>query len=71
MERALITEFEQLLDELLRVLNADNVAAAASLVRQFLDIRGYGPVKEESVLLVREQIKTGLRELFEGNQKAA
>jgi indolepyruvate ferredoxin oxidoreductase len=71
MERALITEFEQLLDELQPVLRADNIAEAASLIRCYLDIRGYGPVKEESVHEVREQVEKGLQNLLAGNQQAA
>jgi indolepyruvate ferredoxin oxidoreductase len=71
MERALITEFEQLLDELLPVLRADNIAEAASLIRHYLDIRGYGPVKEESVREARERVEKGLQNLLDGNQKAA
>jgi indolepyruvate ferredoxin oxidoreductase len=56
MERALIVEFENLVDELLPRLNDDNGAEAADLVGLYLDIRGYGPVKEQAVNDVRARI---------------
>ena len=71
MERALITEFEQLLDQLLPMLRADNIAEVSGLVRNYLDIRGYGPVKDDSVREVRERVATGLHELLAAKQKAA
>jgi indolepyruvate ferredoxin oxidoreductase len=71
MERALITEFEQLLDELLPVLCGENLAEATSLVRRYQDIRGYGPVKDASVREVRADVETGLQNLLVANQKAA
>ena len=57
MERALITEFETLIDELLAGLRKDNVAQATELAAAWMDIRGYGPVKEESVREVRQRIE--------------
>ncbi|MCP4300087.1 MAG: pyruvate ferredoxin oxidoreductase, partial [Gammaproteobacteria bacterium] len=71
MERALIKEFEQLLDKLLPVLCTENLAEATSLVRRYQDIRGYGPVKDASVLEVRAHVETGLKNLLVANQKAA
>ena len=56
MERALITEFEGLVDDLLADLRADNVARSTELAAAWMDIRGYGPVKEESVHDVRQRI---------------
>ncbi len=56
MERGLIVEFESLLVDLLAGLRADNIDAAATIVRQYLDIRGYGPVKEEAVAQVRARV---------------
>ena len=56
MERALIVEFEALLQQVLPALRADNLDEATELVRLFMNIRGYGPVKEESVRIVREQV---------------
>jgi indolepyruvate ferredoxin oxidoreductase len=56
MERELITEFETLLDDALPNLNADNHAALLARVRAYLDVRGFGPVKEQAV---REMRATG------------
>jgi len=56
MERALIGEFEANVEELLGELNEANVGAIAALIGMYMDIRGYGPVKEESVQEVREQV---------------
>lgn len=70
MERALIIEFEQTFDKILPMLRADNLDEASDLVRHYLDIRGYGPVKDESVQEVRERVAAGMQKLV-GKQKAA
>ncbi len=56
MERELINEFETLIDTLLPSLNGENLGAAAELVGYYMDIRGYGPVKEQAVGEVRAKI---------------
>ena len=71
MERALIVEFEQLADDLLAVVSANNIDDASELVRCFMDIRGFGPVKEESVRVVREAVANRMQELLGENRKAA
>ncbi|MDH3441411.1 MAG: pyruvate ferredoxin oxidoreductase, partial [Gammaproteobacteria bacterium] len=71
MERALIREFETMLDEVLPVLTADTIAQASSLFRLWLDIRGYGPVKEASVREVRAQLEMELGNWLTVNQRAA
>ncbi len=71
MERALIAEFETLLDEVLPVLAAETISDASSLIRLYLDIRGYGPVKEASVHDVHAQVETERRNLLNPDQKAA
>jgi indolepyruvate ferredoxin oxidoreductase len=48
-ERAAISAFEGDLDRLIAGLRADNVALATSIASLPLDVRGYGPVKEEAV----------------------
>ncbi len=60
MERALIIEFEQTVDALLAVLDAGNVEAARDVAAMYMDIRGYGPVKEQAVEDVRERVADGL-----------
>jgi indolepyruvate ferredoxin oxidoreductase len=56
MERELIREFEALIEGVLPKLNADNLADAAELVGFYMDVRGYGPVKERAVEEVRAKI---------------
>ena len=70
MERALINEFEQTVDTVLEHLAAHNVADAATAVRLYLDIRGYGPVKEAAVASVRQRLEDALSALT-SNQRAA
>lgn len=55
MERQLIRDYEQLVDELLAALNADNLATAVELARLPEKIRGYGHVKHANVMAVRRQ----------------
>ncbi|WGL16760.1 indolepyruvate ferredoxin oxidoreductase family protein [Microbulbifer bruguierae] len=49
MERALIGEYERLVDEVVGKLNTKNHAAAIELLSYPDLIRGYGPVKDENV----------------------
>ena len=53
MERALIGEYEAVIDRLLRGLTADTRDAAAEIAGRALEIRGFGPVKEAAVARVR------------------
>jgi len=71
MERELIVEFEQLLDELLPTLREEQLQDATELVQLYMKIRGYGPVKEESVDLVRRQVAERLEELSSISAAAA
>ena len=56
MERQLILDFETTIDRLLAVLSSGNLEFAVDLVQLYMDIRGYGPVKEQAVKEVREKI---------------
>ena len=56
MERELITWFEQLLDKCCKELNADNQTLWQKIIGEPMNIRGYGPVKEESVVSVKKRI---------------
>ena len=71
MERALIKEFEQLLEELLPALNENRLPDATDLVSLYMNIRGYGPVKDESVDLVRRQVAERLQNLVSVSAEAA
>jgi indolepyruvate ferredoxin oxidoreductase len=56
MERALIVEFEECVAGLLSALREDNLGNAITVVRLYMDIRGYGPVKEQAVKDVRAKV---------------
>ena len=56
MERELIVEFESLIDDLLTDLTTERLRKATDLVRLYMDIRGYGPVKEEAADKVRREV---------------
>ena len=49
MERRLISDYEELISDLLPALTKDNLAAAVALASLPDQIRGYGPVKARSV----------------------
>jgi indolepyruvate ferredoxin oxidoreductase len=55
-ERALITWYEQLVDEILARLNAANLAELTSLAEAAMDIRGYGPVKDKAIADVQADV---------------
>ena len=71
MERELIVEFERLMDELLPILREDRLSDATDLVALYMDIRGYGPVKEEAADLVRRQVTECLQNLVSVSAEAA
>jgi indolepyruvate ferredoxin oxidoreductase len=60
MERALIAECEQTIEQLLSALSRDNIDDAAEIVSRYLDIRGYGPVKEQAAVEVRADVEARL-----------
>ena len=55
MERQLIADYENLIDELLASLTADNLVTAVELARLPEKIRGYGHVKHANVMAVKKQ----------------
>ncbi|MEQ9564144.1 MAG: hypothetical protein RLN69_16605, partial [Woeseiaceae bacterium] len=58
-------------DALLETLSADNVDASTAIVRRYLDIRGYGPVKELAAAEVRKDIAERIAALHDVKDKAA
>jgi indolepyruvate ferredoxin oxidoreductase len=56
MERALLGEFEETVERLLSVLDGQNICKAEAVVRLYMDIRGYGPVKEQAAIDVRGKV---------------
>ncbi|HSD69215.1 MAG TPA: indolepyruvate ferredoxin oxidoreductase family protein [Woeseiaceae bacterium] len=71
MERALIGEFEQTVDSLLQGLSHDSIAAATAIVNRYLDIRGYGPVKQQAAHEVRTDVQRRLADLVARRNLAA
>ena len=49
MERGLILEFEDLLESALAGMTVDRLGTLNESVSRYLDLRGYGPVKEAAV----------------------
>jgi len=70
MERALIEEFESQVDELLGHLNAANIDLANEILAEYLEIRGYGPVKEQAATEARARIRSKL-EAFQNSTDLA
>jgi indolepyruvate ferredoxin oxidoreductase len=62
-ERALIAEYEQMIDTLLPKLSADNLAVAVQLASIPDEIRGFGHVKEASLAKAREKQAQLLQQL--------
>jgi indolepyruvate ferredoxin oxidoreductase len=71
MERALIAEFENRVEQLLGALDATNLDLATEIVGLYMDIRGYGPVKEQAVDHVRTRIANKINTLATMEQRAA
>jgi len=71
MERALIDEFEQSVAQLLGGLSSDNIELATDIVNRYLDIRGYGPVKEQAASEVRADVVAKLAVFYGAQSKAA
>jgi indolepyruvate ferredoxin oxidoreductase len=69
MERALIGEYEELVEELLGKLNGENHAVAVQLASLPEEIRGYGHVKEKNLAKAREKW-TALLAQFRGQRTA-
>ena len=71
MERALIVEFENRVDQIIGALNADNLDLATEIVGLYMDVRGYGPVKEQAVDEVRTRVANKISTLATMEQQAA
>ena len=71
MERALITDYQATITELLTGLNAGNLAAAVEIARLPEDIRGYGHVKARHLATVRPKWDRLMAQWRAGGVKAA
>ncbi len=60
LERRLIEEFEATVEALLPALSPANLDEAIGIVNRYLEIRGYGPVKEEAAARVRAGVADDL-----------
>jgi len=60
MERALITEFETTIDRLLKNVTQKNLAEATRIAAMVMEIRGFGPVKDNAVQKVRAEMDAAL-----------
>ena len=71
LERALIGEFEDNVELLLQHLSIDNLELATEIVGEYLEIRGFGPVKEEAARNARARIASKLAGYRQVTSKAA
>ena len=71
MERRLIADFEATLHSVLQHLDANNLVLATEIIELFMEIRGYGPVKEEAAARIRPQIERKLAAFTSARRKAA
>jgi indolepyruvate ferredoxin oxidoreductase len=71
MERALIVEFENRVEQLLGALDTSNLDLATEIVGLYMDIRGYGPVKEQAVDEVRTRVANKINTLATMEKRAA
>ena len=70
-ERALIGEYKATVEELLRTLNAQNLALAAEIARLPEEIRGYGHVKDRHLTAVRPKWAALMNDWRAGGQRRA
>ncbi len=71
MERSLIIEFESRVEQLLGALGTANLDLATEIVSLYMDIRGFGPVKEQAVEDVRTRVANKINMLATMDQRAA
>ncbi len=71
MERGLIEKFEAQIESLLSGLSRDTLEPTTDIVGDWMDIRGFGPVKEQAVHEVEERMAKKLAALAKPEQQAA
>lgn len=69
LDRALLAEYEQLIDELVARLDGTNHATALALAKLPEEIRGFGPVREAAANKAAERREKLLMELRQGRPK--
>ena len=70
-ERELIGEFEDTVEQILQGLSRDSLGLATDVVKLYLDIRGYGPVKDLAVAEVRAKVRQQLGDFLNIKEQAA
>ena len=60
MERALISEYETLMEDIIKKLSKAALPHAVSIAKMAMAIRGYGHVKDASIVKYREQLSATL-----------
>ncbi len=55
-QRAMITAYEKLVSDVLASINADNYATAVTVLAKVMDVRGYGPVFDESLIKYNQEL---------------
>ena len=68
LERALIGEYEQLVDRVLAALTAENHDLGVKLVALADDVRGFGPVKAAAVKRYRKRVEEVEQEFVSGQR---
>ncbi len=71
MERALIGEFESQVTQIIANLTIENYDLAQEIVNEYLEIRGYGPVKEKAAEESRARIESRLAGFLQLTRRAA
>jgi len=71
MERALIDEFENTVNAITDNLSGDNLSVAIDIVSEYLEIRGYGPVKEKAADEARKRIEIRIAGFLQSSARAA
>ena len=71
MERSLIIEFEQVIEQIIGNLTLDNHQQAIDVVELFMDVRGYGPVKMQAVEQLRQSLPQKLDDMLSAHRRAA
>ena len=67
----MIREFEHRIEQLLAALTRNNIDAIIEIVELYMDIRGYGPVKDDALEDVRMRVAHRISALASVDQKAA
>jgi indolepyruvate ferredoxin oxidoreductase len=64
LERALIPWFEDAVERLLARLGVENLRWSTETIGLVMEIRGYGPVKEEAIRRIKAKVEERMRTGF-------